>query len=167
MSSAIMQLAAKRDRSGSSAAVDRFLQDSRRRSCSFVNPSSDALQELAERAQRNGLLLTSCEEPNVGSVTRLERPTEETSTTGHEDVDCAQSRRIVLTRNRSCPCTQHTHEQQPQRHAAPSMTQPPPAAEQPRVTRPVWRGIYVLGGCLLYTSPSPRDLSTSRMPSSA
>ena len=25
----------------------------------------------------------------------------------------------------------------------------------------------VLDGCLLYTSPSPRDLSTSRMPSSA
>jgi len=25
----------------------------------------------------------------------------------------------------------------------------------------------VLGTCLLYTSPSPRDLSTSRMPSSA
>ena len=25
----------------------------------------------------------------------------------------------------------------------------------------------LLGGCLLYTSPSPRDLSTSRMPSSA
>ena len=25
----------------------------------------------------------------------------------------------------------------------------------------------VLGACLLYTSPSPRDLSTSRMPSSA
>ena len=25
----------------------------------------------------------------------------------------------------------------------------------------------VQGGCLLYTSPSPRDLSTSRMPSSA
>ena len=24
-----------------------------------------------------------------------------------------------------------------------------------------------LAGCLLYTSPSPRDLSTSRMPSSA
>ena len=24
-----------------------------------------------------------------------------------------------------------------------------------------------LNGCLLYTSPSPRDLSTSRMPSSA
>ena len=27
---------------------------------------------------------------------------------------------------------------------------------------PVW-----IAGCLLYTSPSPRDLSTSRMPSSA
>jgi len=26
---------------------------------------------------------------------------------------------------------------------------------------------YVKRGCLLYTSPSPRDLSTSRMPSSA
>ena len=26
---------------------------------------------------------------------------------------------------------------------------------------------WVPGGCLLYTSPSPRDLSTSRMPSSA
>ena len=25
----------------------------------------------------------------------------------------------------------------------------------------------LFGGCLLYTSPSPRDLSTSRMPSSA
>ena len=28
-------------------------------------------------------------------------------------------------------------------------------------------GIRVLCICLLYTSPSPRDLSTSRMPSSA
>ena len=27
--------------------------------------------------------------------------------------------------------------------------------------------IYGIKGCLLYTSPSPRDLSTSRMPSSA
>ena len=27
--------------------------------------------------------------------------------------------------------------------------------------------VISLGGCLLYTSPSPRDLSTSRMPSSA
>ena len=26
---------------------------------------------------------------------------------------------------------------------------------------------HILRGCLLYTSPSPRDLSTSRMPSSA
>ena len=28
-------------------------------------------------------------------------------------------------------------------------------------------GVVSLGVCLLYTSPSPRDLSTSRMPSSA
>ena len=28
-------------------------------------------------------------------------------------------------------------------------------------------GLAILGFCLLYTSPSPRDLSTSRMPSSA
>ena len=28
-------------------------------------------------------------------------------------------------------------------------------------------GIVVCDDCLLYTSPSPRDLSTSRMPSSA
>ena len=28
-------------------------------------------------------------------------------------------------------------------------------------------GKNLLEGCLLYTSPSPRDLSTSRMPSSA
>ena len=28
----------------------------------------------------------------------------------------------------------------------------------------IWGGLW---GCLLYTSPSPRDLSTSRMPSSA
>ena len=31
----------------------------------------------------------------------------------------------------------------------------------------VFRGIVALSTCLLYTSPSPRDLSTSRMPSSA
>ena len=32
----------------------------------------------------------------------------------------------------------------------------------------VWRGgVIILMRCLLYTSPSPRDLSTSRMPSSA
>ena len=29
----------------------------------------------------------------------------------------------------------------------------------------LFEGLYI--GCLLYTSPSPRDLSTSRMPSSA
>ena len=28
-------------------------------------------------------------------------------------------------------------------------------------------GAVITGACLLYTSPSPRDLSTSRMPSSA
>ena len=28
-------------------------------------------------------------------------------------------------------------------------------------------GYTALGGCLLYTSPSPRDLAVSRMPSSA
>ena len=27
--------------------------------------------------------------------------------------------------------------------------------------------LFAVEGCLLYTSPSPRDLSTSRMPSSA
>ena len=27
--------------------------------------------------------------------------------------------------------------------------------------------LVIVDGCLLYTSPSPRDLSTSRMPSSA
>ena len=33
----------------------------------------------------------------------------------------------------------------------------------------VWQGfdVAVCRACLLYTSPSPRDLSTSRMPSSA
>ena len=30
-----------------------------------------------------------------------------------------------------------------------------------------WQKAEKLMGCLLYTSPSPRDLSTSRMPSSA
>ena len=65
----------KRERShGSSAAVDRFLQDSRRRSCSFVNLSPTALQELTETARRHHLVLTSCEEQNVGTVARLEWP---------------------------------------------------------------------------------------------
>ena len=30
-----------------------------------------------------------------------------------------------------------------------------------------WGHLETLNSCLLYTSPSPRDLSTSRMPSSA
>ena len=33
------------------------------------------------------------------------------------------------------------------------------------LTQTTYESLY--GGCLLYTSPSPRDLSTSRMPSSA
>ena len=32
---------------------------------------------------------------------------------------------------------------------------------------PDYLGEYRMNRCLLYTSPSPRDLSTSRMPSSA
>ena len=35
-----------------------------------------------------------------------------------------------------------------------------------RITNPEQAGKY-FEACLLYTSPSPRDLSTSRMPSSA
>ena len=35
------------------------------------------------------------------------------------------------------------------------------------VKRQLKAGIDVISDCLLYTSPSPRDLSTSRMPSSA
>ena len=41
---------------------------------------------------------------------------------------------------------------------------PNDAAELASVVDPVVNWVY---GCLLYTSPSPRDLSTSRMPSSA
>ena len=37
--------------------------------------------------------------------------------------------------------------------------------ENPIYTPPSWQ--HWCGTCLLYTSPSPRDLSTSRMPSSA
>ena len=37
-------------------------------------------------------------------------------------------------------------------------------AEAYRAIKPVFSTLYA---CLLYTSPSPRDLSTSRMPSSA
>ena len=33
--------------------------------------------------------------------------------------------------------------------------------------QPPWRPLPLAVNCLLYTSPSPRDLSTSRMPSSA
>ena len=42
----------------------------------------------------------------------------------------------------------------------------PPPGESTTSSRPVLRAARYKG-CLLYTSPSPRDLSTSRMPSSA
>ena len=61
----------KRDRP--SVAADRFLHDSQRRSCSFVNPSNDALLQLKKIARQNSFTLTSCQEPNVGLVTRLTR----------------------------------------------------------------------------------------------
>ena len=35
------------------------------------------------------------------------------------------------------------------------------------VVEPLFVPPFLTGSCLLYTSPSPRDLSTSRMPSSA
>ena len=41
----------------------------------------------------------------------------------------------------------------------------PPQQEQPQA--PPSAALVVVLACLLYTSPSPRDLSTSRMPSSA
>ena len=41
-----------------------------------------------------------------------------------------------------------------------------PATQQAVVIDPV-HNFDLASGCLLYTSPSPRDLSTSRMPSSA
>ena len=38
---------------------------------------------------------------------------------------------------------------------------------EPRATEFIPQMLAMIGTCLLYTSPSPRDLSTSRMPSSA
>ena len=46
-----------------------------------------------------------------------------------------------------------------------SMTMMPKKVETKEASRTLGNGKY--WGCLLYTSPSPRDLSTSRMPSSA
>ena len=42
-----------------------------------------------------------------------------------------------------------------------------PKTEDEKSNWPRQRGFDRFYGCLLYTSPSPRDLSTSRMPSSA
>ena len=42
-----------------------------------------------------------------------------------------------------------------------------PVADKRLVATEVCQDRFLLAGCLLYTSPSPRDLSTSRMPSSA
>ena len=41
------------------------------------------------------------------------------------------------------------------------------SASSSGVPPPVQQQVVMSSGCLLYTSPSPRDLSTSRMPSSA
>ena len=62
---------------------------------------------------------------------------------------------------------------QPTPHAARAMAQVPASGEDScdELTEPdkktgrYWKG--PVWACLLYTSPSPRDLSTSRMPSSA
>ena len=43
----------------------------------------------------------------------------------------------------------------------------PSAKHKARAGRTRTKLAKVANGCLLYTSPSPRDLSTSRMPSSA
>ena len=42
-----------------------------------------------------------------------------------------------------------------------------PAAVTEPVVKPVIQSVELLTGCLLYTSPSPRDRTRSRMPSSA
>jgi len=42
-----------------------------------------------------------------------------------------------------------------------------PVTQRRRELRAVLEGHFDFPDCLLYTSPSPRDLSTSRMPSSA
>ena len=55
------------------AAAHRFVNDLNRRSCSFVNLSGNAIEALTKTAQENSLVLTSCEEENVGLVTRLTR----------------------------------------------------------------------------------------------
>ena len=48
-----------------------------------------------------------------------------------------------------------------------SIDAPEGAAVERALTDTGWRLTHIITTCLLYTSPSPRDLSTSRMPSSA
>ena len=48
-----------------------------------------------------------------------------------------------------------------------SNARPAPAAEATPVLDALDAAIARAGGCLLYTSPSPRDATLSRMPSSA
>ena len=52
------------------------------------------------------------------------------------------------------------------KHAKPTDTMVTAAGGLPGETIKNWR-VKASNTCLLYTSPSPRDLSTSRMPSSA
>jgi len=62
---------------------------------------------------------------------------------------------------------QHPSFEDPEADAAPEITQLALAGQCPVCvqTLDLWVSLY--GACLLYTSPSPRDLSTSRMPSYA
>ena len=65
------------------------------------------------------------------------------------------------------------NEIKPDMHDVFELTIPGPVREVPvRIYRPLNASdgptlLYLHGGCLLYTSPSPRDRSLSRMPSSA
>ena len=60
-------------------------------------------------------------------------------------------------------------EEAPERAVLPNESLPAGSyrAKGPWLPRGYSSNVSLLGNCLLYTSPSPRDLSTSRMPSSA
>lgn len=60
---------------GSSSQLDRFLEDPRRRTCAFVNPSPETMHDLEEIALQKSLELKETEECNVGVVVRLTWPT--------------------------------------------------------------------------------------------